>query len=148
MAAPAGFVATAAVLALTIPDRALVIWGFVFAGMMQLRASPDSLEARAVRFVGLSKMALYVGRVSYPLYLVHWPAGILVLALLSPFSRMNHAVFTGLYLACAIAASIAAAAVLHHAVEGPAMEWAKRKFGAPRGSAAGARPAPVEGSTA
>ncbi len=67
----------------------------------------------------------FLGRISYPLYLVHWPIGNRVLNLLAKYqggsTSFGVAVFLG-----AIGMSVAAAVALHYLVEAPAMKFGRR----------------------
>lgn len=125
-----GFVSVAGVAAaiLMFLDRGLALWCLLFACMAQLRAAPDSFEAKVVSAVGLSRFSFYLGKISYSLYLVHWPIGILTLRLLFPFLSLPYAIIAGLYIISASALSIVAAHLLYRFVEAPAIRWGKKKF--------------------
>jgi peptidoglycan/LPS O-acetylase OafA/YrhL len=72
-----------------------------------------------------SRPALYLGAISYPLYLVNEPVGRGLALLLAP-TATHPARFTTLWLPLTLAASLAAAAALHHGVEQPFMRQRKK----------------------
>lgn len=78
-----------------------------------------------------SKPLLWLGRISYPLYLLHQNLGYAMLLQLKAAG-----IGINIAMLLVIALMLAAATLLHHAVERPAMNairqrWKKRSAGAP-----------------
>ncbi len=82
----------------------------------------------------------YLGRISYPLYLIHWPIGNLLLNLGAKYQHGSTALGIAMFLgACAI--SLLAAEALHRLVEVPSMALARRLK--PRPATGEGRPSPT-----
>ncbi len=109
------FAATLGVLALT-EAHDLFLVGVVLVGLFALVLA-GALKAIAVRPL------LWLGAISYPLYLVHENIGFVIL-LKSQAAGLNH--WTGLALALAVIVPLAAA--LHYAVEMPASRWISTRW--------------------
>jgi len=68
---------------------------------------------------------LWLGAISYPVYIVHEPIHKLLSMLLAPLAAGDALLFTALWLPAAILAPIGLAWWLHRAVELPAQRWGK-----------------------
>ncbi len=68
-----------------------------------------------------SRMAQYLGAISYPLYLVNEPVQRGLALLLGPWVRGDSVYFTAAFLPLSLTFSLGLAALLHHAVERPFM---------------------------
>jgi peptidoglycan/LPS O-acetylase OafA/YrhL len=77
------------------------------------------------------RAALTLGAISYPLYLLNEPIQRALALPLVPLAHANATLFTALWLPPALLLPIAAAALLHHAVELP-FQHHNHKFSAPR----------------
>ncbi len=100
-------------------DKALVPLAWALA-MLALRQNWGAvLQGRGVQ---------YLGAISYPLYLVNEPLQRGLALLLSPLARGDGAAFTAIWLPLAILLPVAAAALLHHAVELPFMRHGHKFF--------------------
>ena len=69
----------------------------------------------ATRFLSLEPLA-YVGRISYPLYLVHWPVNVFATAALAAGYGWG-------WRLSMLLLSVALAATIYHGIEGPARRW-------------------------
>jgi peptidoglycan/LPS O-acetylase OafA/YrhL len=107
----------------------IAIWIFLFACLCQVTAAPQGWEARLVEKVGCSRLALFLGKSSYSIYLVHFPVGMALLRLSEPAWRIPRPAFVVLFLVVGSLMTYACAGLLYHYVEAPAIDWAKRKFG-------------------
>lgn len=74
-----GLVLCGAVYAFFVPHPSTGIWVFLFACLLQVSLMPPGPEARIVEAVFCSGIARFLGRISYSIYLVHWPICILLL---------------------------------------------------------------------
>ena len=83
--------------------------------------------------VGRSAAARWLGNVSYAWYLIHQAIFSLFFKLAVVWGWLEHGLTAMLPLAAvSLAASLAAAAVFHHAFEVPAVAWCRRRFLPPR----------------
>ena len=86
----------------------------------QLCAAPDAAQGRlawrAAPFNALMGWApvTYVGRLSYPIYLWHWPIFV---------AMKGEGQLTGWAALLAVLGSVGAAALTYHAIEGPVRRW-------------------------
>jgi peptidoglycan/LPS O-acetylase OafA/YrhL len=95
------------------------------------------LAARGKFALAGHPLLVFLGAISYPLYLIHEPFGWVVLHTLD-----NAGLPASLSIACAIALAIALATLLHKAVEMPAMRWLRARL-SPRSSSAAAAVLPA-----
>lgn len=104
------------------------------------------------RFAGLiplrrllqCRTALWLGAISYPVYLVNEPIQKLLLPLLGSLAAGDATIFATLWLPASIALPVIAAAVLHGTIERPAMRWARnRQAGERLGGSGVAAPIPL-----
>jgi peptidoglycan/LPS O-acetylase OafA/YrhL len=111
---------------LTGPEKALtpLAWGLVL--LAQRHSWGAVLESR---------MAQYLGAISYPLYLVNEPVQRALALLLAGRGEMA---FTALFLPLSLALALLAAAGLHHGIERPFMRRNKPRVAALRGIGADA----------
>ncbi|WP_297494861.1 acyltransferase [Acidocella sp.] len=93
---------------LTSPEKALppLAWGAIL--LANSRPWGAILEHRAV---------LYLGAISYPLYLVNAPVERAVTLLLGPLTHGSAAVFSAIFLPLTLSLSLVIAALLHYGVE-------------------------------
>ena len=68
-----------------------------------------------------SRVAQYLGAISYPLYLLNEPVQRGLALLIGPLSGGDAALFTFIWLPLAVIMPVLAAILLHHAVEVPCM---------------------------
>ena len=103
--------------AVTEPDKILV--GFAWTGVMlaQRHGWGSPLKAQPL---------LYLGAISYPLYLVNEPAERMAALWLGPLLARQPTQFSLAFLGLSLALSFAAAALLHHGVERPLMQRNKK----------------------
>jgi len=114
--------------ALTFPahSASLFIWAIAFGCVL---ARGDDLCAQTlslVRWMLLHPTLQFLGKLSYPIYLVHWPALLAVLALvlkLWPTISPLHAFFV--VSAIEIPATLALAALLHFYIKAPGIALGK-----------------------
>lgn len=93
----------------------------VAAGVLLILAGSHGANATS-RFLSLRPMT-YIGRISYPLYLVHWPVNVFAIAALG-------ANYAWSWRAAMLALSMVLAALIYHGVERPARRWlAQRRSG-------------------
>ena len=87
---------------------------------LQLGAAPDAAQGRlawrGAPFNALMGWApvTYVGRLSYPIYLWHWPIFV---------AAKGEGQLTGWVALLAVLGSVGAAALPYHAIEGPVRRW-------------------------
>ena len=103
--------------ALSGPGKALIplVWALVM--LAQRRRWGAILE---------HPLLLYLGAISYPLYLLNEPVQRGLAMALAPMARGNSAVFTAIWLPTALAGAVLAAAALHRWVEIPSMRQRKK----------------------
>ena len=104
------------------------IWIFLFSCLCQVTLAPHGIEARIVQAVGCCPPAMFLGRISYSVYMVHFPLAIVLLRFAKPFWQMPRPAFVVLFLIAGSLATIGAAALLYRYVEAPTIRWAKNKF--------------------
>jgi peptidoglycan/LPS O-acetylase OafA/YrhL len=126
-----GLVPAAALVAFSVSNLAIGLWCLLLACVVRHRFAPDAIESRFLERTVCSRAALYLGKISYSLYLGHWPVAIVCLAVMSPLATMPYPLFAAAYIVVAGAMSIGLAALLFHTVEAPAIRWAKNKFREP-----------------
>ena len=98
------------------------------AGMVAATGAAAVLSAGQARFVGLllrNPISVYLGRISYSVYLAHWPVVVFAAYVL----QRN---FTGADKATLVTAAVALGAVLSHTVEQPFRHAGKASFGRSR----------------
>lgn len=125
--APRGLVLCGAAVAFLIPDLTLAIWVFIFSCLCQIAAKPDGMEARAVRAVACSEPAMFIGRISYSIYLVHWPITIIMLQL-KYLQHLSPMVYWGVFIVSASLVTIGVSTLLYYYIEAPAIRWGKKLF--------------------
>ena len=96
-----------------------LVWSACLAAQLQPSWFGLHLAARLL----CSRPALYLGRISYCLYLVNEPIHKLAGAILGPLAGGDSLLFTVIWLPAAILLPLLAAAWLHHALEAPALRW-------------------------
>ncbi|MGL4575978.1 MAG: acyltransferase family protein [Burkholderiaceae bacterium] len=97
------------------------------------------LAVRGKLAIAGTRVLMFFGAISYPLYLIHEPFGWVVIHTLDGLG-VNHWVS----IAAATAAATALAYVLHKAVEMPAMRWLRGKWRRNEPAAASSTPAPTQ----
>lgn len=105
------------------------LWAFILTLMLVGEHAPESSPAHFARLVFCNKPLLFLGSISYSVYLAHWPVSLLLLSMWShlpaSFGVVGNQV---LYFVLASAASISVAALLYHAIELPFIRWGKKLF--------------------
>ena len=97
-----------------------------FAGLVPCVGSALVLYAGQARITGLlmsNRLAVYIGRISYSLYLVHWPVVV--------FYRYREESFGALDQLLVVSVSLVLAILLHHGVENP-LRRARQAAGVPK----------------
>ncbi len=106
---------------------ALLVWIAAFGSLFVERAGVLGTGLTIVRNILAHPIAQWLGRISYPLYLVHWPLLILLLAALLKFAPEAHALQAlGWLLGAGLPMMLGAAHLLHRTVEAPLMRFGKR----------------------
>ena len=124
-----GMIPAAVVVAISVSNLAMALWCVLLACVVRHRFAPEAVESRLIDRTLCSRAALYLGKISYSLYLGHWPVAMICLAAMSPLATtLPYPVFAAAYIVTASAVSIGLAAALFHTVEAPAIRWAKNKF--------------------
>lgn len=104
----------------------LVIWAVCFGVVHSPTAGPGVRPLQVSRAALMHSALQYLGRISYPLYLVHWPV---ILCVIAALLRLAPNISTLGALACtaavALPASILLAHALHVAVERPMMAYGR-----------------------
>lgn len=124
---------------------ALTAWALGFGCIVARGNDPVGRALTVIRSGLLLSWPQFLGRISYPLYLVHWPVIILVLAgmLRVQPGIGQHAAFAVLT-AIALPSIILSAWFVHRIVEKPMMAYGKR-FDRKRAPQPGAMPEPTAG---
>ncbi len=106
---------------------ALLIWIVVFGGVLADGNNPSEQFLLRSRHLLLQPALQFVGKISYPLYLVHWPVIILLMAGLISW-RPGISSWTALttMLVAGLPVILFAAWLLHKWVEKPLMQFGKR----------------------
>jgi peptidoglycan/LPS O-acetylase OafA/YrhL len=128
---PQGIAICGLAAAFFIPDLVIAAWTFLFACLCQIASAPYGIEARIIEAIGCNRVVLFIGRISYSIYLVHWPLGIVILRFWKSFVWMDWATFVICYLIVAPLATIGVATLLYYLVEAPAIRWGKKMFREP-----------------
>lgn len=106
---------------------ALALWGLGF-GCIMVRG--DDIVARAIsliRSILLHKSLQYLGKISFPVYLVHWPVIVLMLAIVIQVKPdASAALALALLTLIGVPVILLTAAVVHHLIEKPCMDLGKR----------------------
>ncbi|MSU34519.1 MAG: acyltransferase [Pedosphaera sp.] len=105
----------------------LAIWILLFGCLCQITAAPAGIEARIVGKIGCCRVALFLGRISYSVYLVHFPLAVILLRLSKPFWGIPRPAFIALFLIAGSLCTLGAASVLYRYVEAPAIRWARSR---------------------
>ncbi|HWB58603.1 MAG TPA: acyltransferase [Chthoniobacteraceae bacterium] len=111
-----------------VPNLTVPVWIFVFACLCQIAAKPDGIEARIVQAVGCSEPAQFIGRISYSIYLVHWPIAIILLKFIKSFPTSSAFSLWTTFIVVASLVTIGVSTVLYYFVEAPAIRWGKKLF--------------------
>lgn len=128
---PQGIALCGLALACFIPNLTLAIWTLLFACLCQIASQPKGIESRIIEAIGCNRFTLFIGKISYSIYLVHWPMGIIVLRFWKSFPSMNWPAFVASYFIVTTLATIASATLLYYLVEAPAIRWGKKIFKEP-----------------
>lgn len=106
---------------------AVGVWSLVLASVLSVRLAEPPLAMRAVRWLLLLPVLQYLGRVSFPLYLVHWP---LIVVQVFVFSRLRpdagYLSALAWLLTGGLIVIVAAAHLLHRTVEKPGLNLGRR----------------------
>ena len=105
---------------------AMIIWAFVFGCVFVCGKDPLARGLGFVRAVLLHPWLQHLGKISYPLYLIHWPLIIVFLFVLlrwQPGLTATQAALT--MLGVGMPLLLFAAHVLHRLIERPAMAFGK-----------------------
>lgn len=106
---------------------ALTAWALGFGCIVARGNDPVGRALTVVRRGLLHPWPQFLGKLSYPLYLVHWPVIILVLtAMLHLKPDMNRYAAFAILSAVALPAIILSALFIHRIVEKPMMDYGKR----------------------
>ena len=104
----------------------VLIWLLAFGGVLTVQMGRPSRILSAIQTLLCSRLFQFLGRISYPLYLVHWPLIVLFLSLqvreishLTRFSAFFLTIFAGLPLIVLVSF------LIHRIVEAPGMRWGK-----------------------
>ena len=129
-----GLIILGAAAAFCITDPIIAIWTFIFLCLCQITANPNSTEARCVLSTVCSKPSLFLGKISYSVYLAHWPLAIIALKLINHFFNLN---FTSLiswflfvisFLIITSLVTICISYLLYTVIEKPAIDWGRQCF--------------------
>lgn len=114
---------------------AITLWTLVFACIIAPRNDKLFRPLNMLRALLLRRELQYLGRISYPVYLVHWPLIICLLAGLLHFFPSIAPRYAVVILAITgIPLTLAVSSALHFFWEKPAMAFGKRMNSTPRGS--------------
>jgi peptidoglycan/LPS O-acetylase OafA/YrhL len=106
---------------------ALVIWVIVFGGVLADAGNPAERLLLKPRRILLHPLMQFVGKISYPLYLVHWPV---IIGLMAALMAWQPGLSPGTALATMLVAGVPiilfAAWLLHRWVEKPLMQFGKK----------------------
>jgi len=106
---------------------ALAAWAIGFGCILVRGNDPFSRLLGLVRTVLLMRPLQWLGKISYPLYLIHWPVLIGMLYLILRFSPGLSSLHAAAILtATAIPVMLIAAEMIHRTVEKPGMALGKR----------------------
>ena len=61
------------------------IWIFLFSCLCQVTLAPQGIEARILHAVGCCPPAMFLGRISYSVYMVHFPLAVVLFRFTRPF---------------------------------------------------------------
>ena len=123
LAVPAAAIATP----LLTGSISLSIWAIVFTAMLSRASGTASPFERAVHLLLEHKSAIYLGRISYSVYLSHTIVITLVLAALVPYARQfSQWSFLALMGALVIPLTLAVSSVLYRYVEQPGIRTGKQ----------------------
>ena len=119
--------ALAAVLIVDWHSLALFIWICVFSGVLADEGNPAERLLFPIRRFLLKRPLQFVGAISYPLYLVHWPVIVGSMAFLVIWQPgISSGGALGIMLAVTLPAILTVAWLLHILVEKPLMQFGKR----------------------
>lgn len=110
------------------PNLQLACWILLFSCLCQIAAAPNGIEARIVQAAGCSKAALFIGRISYSIYLVHWPICILMLHLTRGLHGLGYWNYLAVFGVLTAALTIVVSTVLYYFVEAPMIRRGKEMF--------------------
>jgi peptidoglycan/LPS O-acetylase OafA/YrhL len=106
---------------------ALLIWICVFSGVLANESDPAGHFFLAIRSLLLKRPLQFVGAISYPLYLVHWPVIVGAIALLATWlPGISSDKALAIMLVMVLPAILVAAWLLHILIEKPLMQFGKK----------------------
>jgi len=106
---------------------ALLVWTMVFGGVMADGSNRGEHFLLWPKRLLLKPLLQFIGAISYPLYLVHWPVIVGLMALLfSVWPGISAPAALGIMLGAGLPVILFAAWVLHKLVEKPLMQYGKR----------------------
>ncbi len=121
---------------------AIGIWVIVF-GLVLMDMAGKRMGVPFVRLLN-SSILQYLGKISYPIYLLHWPILIAALAVLVSINpQVNRVMAYWILMVVVPVATIGAAHVIHQWVEQPAIDFARRVCKG-KGKAASPETAPLD----
>lgn len=129
---PQGLVLCGAAIAFFVPSLPLACWVFLFACLLQIAAAPNGVESQIVQAIGCSKPAMFIGRISYSIYLVHWPLSILMLKLTKGLTvgmtRETWPTYLAEYMSMTFVLTVLVSSALYYFVEAPMIRLGKKMF--------------------
>ncbi len=106
---------------------ALTAWALGFGCIMVRGRDPLSLALAAIRRILLHPALQHLGKLSYPVYLVHWPLILLLLAGLLHFAPgVSRHLALAILIGAGIPAILIAAEIIHRLIEKPGMNLGKK----------------------
>ena len=110
------------------PSMALAIWSISFGCIFDAGQGYFGGFLRLIRSILNHRVSVWLGKISYPLYLVHWPMIIILLSVLIrlfPQISMNRA--TVVMIVGGVPIILSVAVLIHRFIEAPGMQLGKRK---------------------